>query len=134
MLFFLEINNKTSLRRVLNCQCWNENFFAFALDEKSLEDRCYQYWEKYLIALANSLDGELLLEKANLNMFRQSWLEKQFSISCLRRSKRFIPHTSIIVRIIEWMASMPSQSSIPVYEMDEIKLLEEFPESFSPLC
>ncbi|CAF4217699.1 unnamed protein product [Rotaria socialis] len=30
----------TSLRRALCCLQWNENFFAFALDEKSLEDRC----------------------------------------------------------------------------------------------
>ena len=120
----------TSLRRVLYCLNWNENFFAFALDEKSLEDRCLSYWEKYLAALADSIDGELLFEKANLNVFRQIWIDKQYSIKCLRTSKRFIPHQSIIEKIIGWMASIPSRSSVPVYEIDEIQLLEDFPESF----
>ncbi|CAF3245129.1 unnamed protein product [Rotaria socialis] len=123
----------SSLRRVLYCLHWNENFFAFALDEKSLEDRCHSYWEKYLAALADSIDGELLFEKANLNVFRQIWIDKQFSIKCLRTSKRFIPHQSIIEKIVGWMASIPSRSSVPVYEIDEIQLLKDFPESFDSI-
>jgi len=117
----------------LYCLNWNENFFAFALDEKSLEDRCSSYWEKYLVALADSIDGDLLFEKANLNVFRQIWIEKQFTIKCLRTSKRFIPHRSIVDKIVSWLASVPSRSSIPVYEIDEIQFLEDFPESFVSL-
>jgi hypothetical protein len=124
----------TSLRRVMYCLNWSENFFAFALDEKSLEDRCSSYWKKYLIALVDSTDGELLFEKANLNVFRQSWVERQYSIKCLRRSKRFIPHQSIIEKIVCWLASIPSLCSIPFYEIDEIQLLEDFSESFVFTC
>jgi hypothetical protein len=104
--------------------------FAFALDEKSLEDRCASYWEKYLVALADSIDGQLLFEKANLNVFRQCWIDGHFSIKCLRRSKRFISNQSIIEKIVSWLASIPSCSSVPAYEIDEIQLLEDFPESF----
>jgi hypothetical protein len=62
------------------CLQWNEDFFAFALEEKSLGDRCAaaaaEYWERYLIALADSKDGRLLFEKANLNVLRESWINK----------------------------------------------------------
>jgi hypothetical protein len=53
------------------CSKWNENFFAYALDEISLEDRFSRYWNRYLVALADSIDGELLFEKSNLNEFRK---------------------------------------------------------------
>ena len=96
----------TSLRRVLYCIHWNENLVAFALDEKSLEDRCYSYWVRYLVALSDSIDGELLFEQANLNMFRQLWLDKRTSIKCLRASKRFIPHQSMIEKITNWLAEL----------------------------
>ena len=123
----------SSLRRVLYCSNWNENFFAFALDEKSLEDRRYFYWEKYLLALADSLDGVLLFEKANLNLFRQIWIEKRLSIKCMRTSKRFIPYHSFIEKIVSWMASMPFYSSIPVYASEEIETLRIFPETFASI-
>ena len=119
-----------SLRRVLYCLNWNENFFAFALDEKLLEDRCYSYWEKYLLALADLLDGELLFEKANLNLFRQIWIEKKSSVKCMRTSKRFIPYHSFIEKIVSWMASVPFYSSIPVYAIEEIETLRDFLETF----
>ncbi len=61
----------TCLRRVMFCSKWNENFFAYALDEISLEDRFSRYWNRYLVALADSIDGELLFEKSNLNEFRK---------------------------------------------------------------
>ena len=47
----------SSLRRVLFGLQWNTNFFAFGVDEKSLDDRCAEYWDKFLIALADSTDG-----------------------------------------------------------------------------
>lgn len=61
---------------------------AFTLDEKSLEDRCFFYWEKFLVALAGSIDDEILVEKANQNTFRQGWLDGEFIVKYLRRSKR----------------------------------------------
>ncbi|CAM4839407.1 unnamed protein product, partial [Rotaria magnacalcarata] len=120
----------SSLGRIMFCLHWNENFFAFAMDEKSFEDRCAAYWERYLYALADSADGMLLFEKANLNVLRQSWINKDFSIKCLRKSKRFVSNESVIETVVNWLNSVPSLSSIPNYEVDEILLLEDFPESF----
>ncbi|CAF5115880.1 unnamed protein product, partial [Rotaria magnacalcarata] len=57
---------------------------------------CAAYWERYLYALADSTDGMLLFEKANLNVLRQSWINKDFSIKCLRKSKRFVSNESVI--------------------------------------
>jgi len=105
-------------------------FFAFAMDEKSFEDRCAAYWERYLYALADSTDGMLLFEKANLNVLRQSWINKDFSIKCLWKSKRFVSNESVIETVVSWLSSVSSLSSIPNYELDEIQLLEDFPESF----
>ena len=86
----------TCLPRVMYCSYINSTFFSYVFDEKPLEDRCPRYWEKYLSFLADSEDGMLLLEKANLNDFRANWLKGDFSISCLRRSKRFIEDESIL--------------------------------------
>src|SRR5262245_17120046 len=33
----------TCLRRILGCFHWNEQLFAYALDEKPLDDRCLKY-------------------------------------------------------------------------------------------
>ena len=120
----------SSLRRVLFGLQWNTNFFAFVLDEKFLDDRCVEYWEKFLIALADSTDGQLLFEKANLNVFRQNWLEGLSSIKCLRKSKRFVSHESTIERVVKWLAFVPSRSSVLSYDIEEIQLLEDFPEAF----
>jgi len=105
-------------------------FFLLGLDKISLEDRCAAYWNRYLLALADSTDGVLLLEKANLNEFRKSWSNGEFSIKCIRRSKRFIDHQSIIEKVVTWLSSVPSFSSVPYYDMDDVLLLQFFPESF----
>ena len=118
------------LRRVLFSFHWNNNFFAFAFDEKSLENRCVVYWNRYLVALADSTDGELLLEKANLKEFRKSWLEREYSIKCLRRSRRFVDNKSILEKVLRWLASVSSGPSSPSFDIDEIELLSFFPESF----
>ena len=78
---------------------WNEIFFAYAFNERSLEDRCTLYWEKYLVALADSTDDELLLEKANQNQYRKAWLQNEFPLKGLRRSKRFCDHISMIEKL-----------------------------------
>ena len=96
--------------------------------------RCYSNWEKYLLALADSLDGVLLFEEANLNVFSQIWIEKHFLIKCMRTSRRFIPHHSFMGKIVSWMASMPFPSSVPVYTIEEIETLRTFPETFVSIC
>ena len=120
----------TSLRRTLSSLTWNENLFAFFLDELSLEDRCSSYWNRYLMTLSDSLDGSLIFEKANFSEFRKSWLDKEFSIKGLRRSKRFVPHQSILEKVVTWLSSIPSNSSVPHFDMYEIELLHLFPDSF----
>jgi hypothetical protein len=70
----------TCLKRVLFCLHWSDNFFAFASIEISLEDRCLKYWDKYFVALADTTDGELIFEEANLNALREGWLRKEYSI------------------------------------------------------
>ena len=120
----------SSLRRVLHRLNISDSLFSFLLDEPSLEDRCFKYWCKYLTALSSSVDGNLLFENANLNLMRSLWLEGQFPIMCMRRSKRFIYNRSTIEKVCEWLSSVPINSSVINYEIDEITLLEEFPESF----
>lgn len=119
-----------SLRRTLSCLQWKENFFSYALDERSLEDRCAAYWNRFLSALADSVDGQLILEKANICQFRKSWLDNEYSIQCLRRSKRFVSHVSILEKAVLWLASVPLNSSVPNFDKSEIDLLLFFPESF----
>jgi hypothetical protein len=120
-----------SLRRTLFCLEWSDNFFSFILDEPSLEDRCASYWNRYLIALSDNIDGFLLFEKANLSVFRKSWLNKEFSIVGLYRSKRFVPQYSVLEKILMWLSSIPLNSSVPHYELHDLELLQLFPESFT---
>ena len=120
----------TCLRRVLFCLHWNDNFFPFALNEKMLIDRCAAYWNNFFIFLSDSIDGNLLFEKANLTEFRKAWLDKEYTISCLRKSKRFVDHRSILERAVAWASSVPLQSSVPFYEMEELSLLEDFTITF----
>jgi hypothetical protein len=120
----------SSLRRSLFCLEWNDIFFSFVLDELSLEDRCASYWNRYLISLSDSIDGYLILEQANQAFFRKCWLNKEFSISGLRRSKRFVPHQSLLEKIMLWISAVPLNSSVPHFEMNDLELLQLFPESF----
>ena len=95
-----------------------------------LIDRCAAYWNNFFIFLSDSIDGNLLFEKANLTEFRKAWLDKEYTISCLRKSKRFVDHRSILERAVAWVSSVPLQSSVPFYEMEELSLLEDFTITF----
>ena len=57
----------TCLKRIWHCSEWDDFVFCFVHDEASLSDNCAKYWERYLVHLADSPDGALLLEKAVLN-------------------------------------------------------------------
>lgn len=118
------------LKRALHCSNWNNVLFAYAFDELSLNDRCLQYWNKYLLHLADSTDGDLLLEKSVLNFWRQAWFRKEISVAGLRRSKRFVEYISVLESILKWTASRPSSSSIPELDLEDVETLQYFPESF----
>lgn len=120
----------TSIRHTLSCLHWYIELFSFALDEKMLVDRSASYWNRYLVFLSDSTDGNLLFEKANLNEFRTSWLAKEYTISCLRKSKRYVAHKSILERITSWVSSVSSQSSVRFFERDDLLLLEDFAITF----
>jgi len=116
----------------LFCLGLNDFLFAYLFDELSFDDRCYRYWNRYLVALSDSVDRELIFERASLNCLRQSWVDREFSIKCLRVSKRFIDNDSVLERCMKWICSNSSLSSIPEYDLKEIQLLRLFPESFFP--
>ena len=118
------------LERVMHCSNCNDVLFVYTFDEISLHDRCLRYWTKYLLHLADSTDGDLLLEKSALNLWRQAWLRKEISVTGLRRSKRFVEHDSVLETILKWTASRPSSISIPELDPEDIETLQHFPESF----
>jgi len=120
----------TCLKRVLFCLGWSDHFFAYVFDELSLEDRCARYWSKYLVALADSVDGEMLFERASLNKLRHSWTQREFVIRCLRVSKRYVENVSVLEKCAKWTSANSSLVSYPYYDMEEIELLQNFPESF----
>ena len=72
----------------------------YTYNELTLEDRCLKYWNKYLIALSNSMDGKVSLEQANLDVFRETWLRKETSISGVFRSERYVNHTSLLAKCL----------------------------------
>ena len=119
----------TALKRVYRCPWWEDIFFSSAYGERSLDDLCYAYWEKYCKSFAASPDGSLLIEQSFLNTQRTRWLEGTTSIRCLYRSKRFIPHTDVFGLATCWMNSHGTNDS--VVKLDEHDLLRyaAFPES-----
>ena len=118
------------LKRVFSCLQWSDNFFSFATNEISLEDRCLKYWNKYFLALAGTTDGELLLEEANLNVFRATWIQNESRIKGISKSKRFVEYTSLLEKCLYWCANVPPYDSIPNYNLEEIMVLADFPETF----
>ena len=118
------------LKRVIFCQYWNDSFFAFCYNEISLEDRYRKYWDKYLSSLSDSIDGGLLLEQANLNFFREIWLDKDNKIKWIYRSKRFVEHTSVLKRIVRWCSNIPTLDSLPSFAIDDVMVLANFSDTF----
>jgi hypothetical protein len=96
----------------------------------SLEDRFLGYCNRYFDALAESTDCELIFEQANCNIFRQAWLNKENSIKGVFRSKRFVEHYTILERCLNWCSDVAPVESIPNFNIDEILVLADFPETF----
>ena len=120
----------TMLKRVSHCLHLSDSLFAFILEELSLEDRCIKYWDRYLFALSDSIDGELLLEQMNLNQIRKAWLKKEFPIRGIHRSKRYVEHTSVLEKGLQWCSATRSSYSTIEYDISDIITLEEFAETF----
>lgn len=120
----------TCVKRIRGCLRWNDELVSFAFEEIPLHDRCVKYWEKFLVHLADSEDGTLLMERANWNSWREMWLSREFSITGTRISKRFKNNSSVLERALDWLSSKPSSGSIPSFEWEDIDALRYFPESF----
>ncbi|CAF4759247.1 unnamed protein product [Rotaria magnacalcarata] len=103
---------------------------ARAIGPPKFDIRCCNYWERYLAALSDSVDGELLIEQANLNQWRKAWLQKELSIKGLYRSKRYVQHRSVLEKCVQWCSSNRSSYSIIDYDIRDIDLLGEFPDNF----
>ena len=93
----------TLLKRVRRSQCWSDIMFSALYHEKSLDDRCFSYWAKYLRKTISQKDGFLLMEQLEVNNHRSKWLEESWRIRCLRRSKRFVLHTDVLSKTLHWM-------------------------------
>ena len=118
------------LKRVLHCPHWRDNFFAFACNELSLEDRCARYWDRYWESLSDSTDGFLLFEQANFNVSRENWVQGEGCIQGIFRSKRYKSCRSVLERCANWCANAASDDSIINYDLEEVLVLSFFPESF----
>ena len=66
-------------------------FWHCILDERSMKDR-------YVLALSNSKDSEVLLEQANLNQYRKGWLQKGFPVKDLNR---YVDQVSIVEKCLQ---------------------------------
>ena len=95
----------TLLKRVYKCQWWEDMFFSSMYNERTLDDLCYTYWERYIKALAKSEDGYLFMEQSELNTHRANWIEGRKRIHCLYRSKRFVPHVDALGQVLHWMTT-----------------------------
>ena len=83
-----------------------------------------------LIALSKSLDGKVIVEQANLNVFRETWFRKETSISGVFRLKRYVNHTSLLAKCLSWCSGMVSNESSINYDLEEIITLVNFQDTF----
>jgi hypothetical protein len=120
----------TLLKRVYHRQCWEDFVFSLLYKDRSLDDLCYTYWEKYLKILPKLNDGFLLLEQSSLNTHRSLWQEGRKRIRWLRRSKRFVPHMDILGKVLNWMTLHGTSDSVVAYDEEELSCFAQFPESF----
>ena len=97
----------TCLKRVMYCHQWSSYFFSFISNEISLEDRCRKYWDNYLVALASTVDGELILEQANLNVIRDTWLNKENKIKWCIVPKDLLSTLPLLERVTRWCFNIP---------------------------
>jgi hypothetical protein len=99
-------------------------------NEKTLDDLCYAYWERYTKALEKSEDGYIILEQSELNTHRSNWLEGERRIHCLYRSKRFVSHVDVLGQVLRWMAMHGTSDSVVELNEEDLFGFTLFPESF----
>ncbi len=128
----MELNHLyfTLLKRVYRCQFWEDLLFSSIYNERTLDDLCFAYWEKYIKALSRSEDGYLLVEQSELNAHRSNWLDGAKRIHCLYRSKRFVPHLDVFGQALSWMAMHGTSDSVVELNEEDLLCLARFPETF----
>jgi hypothetical protein len=99
-------------------------------NEKSLEDRCFGYWQKYMKSLSKSEDGKLLLEQSQLNSHRSRWRDGLQWINCLYRSKRYVPRIDVLGQALRWMEMHGTADSVVDFIDEELLCFALFPETF----
>ncbi len=119
----------TCLKRALGVPFWNDFLFAYIGEEKSLENLCAKYWLKYRTHLDVSTDGFMLFEQLAQNTFRNQWLNREFVVRAMYRSKRMIPYRPTIERCLAWLENNVT-NSIPLIPDKELELFSSFPLSF----
>ena len=120
----------TLLKRIYHYQYWEDLLFSSIYNEKTLDDHCYRYWEKYLNSLSRTRDGYLLLEQFELNTFRSKWQCGENSIRCLHKSKRFGEHMDVFGQAIKWMVAHRTKDSVIECNIGELLCFAWFPETF----
>lgn len=120
----------TCIKRIRSCNRWSDELVAFAFDEISLQDRCVRYWEKFLVHCADSEDGQLLLERANWNCWRNMWVNRDISIKGMRISRRFKENSSVLGKVLDWLAGRAGSGSVPDFDWEDVNTLRFFSETF----
>jgi hypothetical protein len=117
-------------KRVYFCIQRQGPFVSYFSNKTSLNDRCRNYWEKYLDALSENEERLLYFQEANLNIFREAWLSKDMNVRGIYRSKQFVNHSSTLERIVRWCAIVPSIDAIANFTSENTFALSYFPETF----
>jgi hypothetical protein len=126
-----------SLKRIFHCLQWEDFIFSALFQEPSLDYHAVKYWRKYLRTLGDSNDGVLLLAQQEVSYHRTAWLDFGVRVACLRRSRRFVQHSSIISKCLSWYdestctTNMGSHNaSTPYYTDEELDIFSLFPDTF----
>lgn len=118
----------TCLKKCLGYSCWNDVIFMTLSNEVSLENRGVKYWKKFLSHLLKSTDGQILFEQQIWNRLRTSWIDYEYKVKGIHRSKRIVPYTTTVEKCLSW-TQKNDINSIPNIEED-IQLLRTHPDSF----
>jgi hypothetical protein len=78
----------------------------------------------------NSIDGELLVEQFIVNSHRDKWVNGDFRIQGLRRSKHYVNHKTVFGKCVAWIEDNPQADTIVLVLTDHIELLMEYPKTF----
>ena len=120
----------TLLKRIYHCQYREDLLFSSIYNEKTLDDYCYRYWERYLNSISKTRDGYLLFEQFELNPHRSKWQCSENPIRCLHKSKRFAEHMDVLGQATKWMVAHGTKDSVIECNTDKLLCFACFPETF----